>query len=101
MQIAVRSILGLGGVPKDRTSAAAWLIKAAVKTVTLEGDARRPEAVNLSDLPAEVRRAVIERDIAAAGLPLGTYDAAAHQDFAGATIKMRLWQSARRQSRVI
>ena len=89
MQIAVRSILGLGGVPKDRTSASGWLIKAGVNIATLEGDARRPEAVNLSDLPAQVRRAVIERDIAAAGLPLGTYDEAAHQDLAQATPKMR------------
>ena len=38
MQIAVRSILGLGGVPKDRTSASGWLIKAGVNIVTLEGE---------------------------------------------------------------
>ncbi len=82
-------LLGIGGIPKHRTSATRWLIKAEVPIVKLEGDARRPEAVKLSDLPAEVRRAVIERDVAAAGLPLGTYDEAAHQALAQATPKMR------------
>jgi putative transposase len=43
----------------------------------------------LSDLPPEVRRAVIERNITAAGLPLGTHDEAAHQDHAQATPKIR------------
>ena len=89
MQIAVRSILGIGGVPKDRTSATRWLIKAGVSIVTLEGDARRPEAVNLADLPETVRRAVIERDIATSGLPAGEYDADAHDTLAAATPAMR------------
>lgn len=70
MQIAVRSILGLGGVPKDRTSATRWLQEAGVQIVTLEDDARPPEAVALSHLPPEVRRAVLERDIEASGLPI-------------------------------
>ena len=73
----------------DRTSASGWLIKAGVNIVTLAGDARRPESVKLSDLRPEVRRSVLERDIAAAGLPLGTYDEAAHQELAQATPKMR------------
>lgn len=89
MQIAIRSILGLGGVPRDRTSATRWLQKAGVQIVTLEGDARRPEAVSLSDLPPEVRRAVLERDIEAAGPPIGTYDDDAHADMLDATPAMR------------
>lgn len=89
MKIAVRSILGLGGIPKDRTSATRWLTKAGVPIVTIDGDARRPEAVALSDLPAEVRRAIIERDVLAAGLPHGAYDEEAHCALAKATAKMR------------
>ena len=89
MQIAVRSILGVSGVPKDRTSATRWLQRAGVEIITLEGDARRPEAVALSGLPPEVRRAVLEQDIEASDLPVGSYDDDAHADMMEATPAMR------------
>ena len=57
--------------------------------MTLEGDARRPEAAKLSDLPAEVRRGLLIRDIEASGLPSGTYDDDAHAALMGATPAMR------------
>ena len=63
MLIAVKSILGVAGIPTHRTSATRWLQKAAVQITTLAGDARRPEAVALFSLPPEVRRALIERDL--------------------------------------
>ncbi len=89
MFVPVKSILGVAGIPTHRTSATNWLIKAGVPIVTLEGDARRPEAVKLSDLPAEVRRALLERDIEASGLPMGTCDDEAHADMMNATPAMR------------
>ena len=89
MLVPVRTILGLDGVPKDRTSATNWLIKAGVPIVTLEGDARRPQAVKLSDFPAKVRRALLKRDVEAAGLQVGTYDDDAHADMMDATPAMR------------
>jgi putative transposase len=89
MFLPVKSILGVAGIPKHRTSATLWLKKAGVPIVTLEGDARRPEAVKLSDLPAEVSRAFLERDIEASGLPVGSYDDDAHAALMEATPAMR------------
>ena len=87
--IAVRSILATGGVPKDRTSATRWLVNAGVRIVARDGDARRPEEVALSDLPALVRRAYVERQLETAGLPAGTYDETAHERLAEMPPKMR------------
>jgi putative transposase len=89
MLVPVRSILGLGGVPKDRTSATNWLIKAGVPIVTLEGDARRPEAVALADLPHYVRLELSARHIEAEGLEPGARDEAAHAKLEEATPKMQ------------
>ena len=60
-----------------------------MEIITLEGDARRPEAVALSGLPPEVRRAVLEQDIEASDLPVGSYDDDAHADMMEATPAMR------------
>ena len=89
MQVKVRSILGLADLPTHRTSAVAWLKRHGATVEKVRGNGGCIDVVSLSDLPPEVRRAVIKRDIAAAGLPLGTYDEAAHQDLAQATPKMR------------
>ena len=77
MRVMVRSILGLGDIPNDRTAAKRWLVKAEVPVFAAAGDGRKPELVNLSDLPEPVRIAYTERQIAASGLASGTYDDAA------------------------
>lgn len=83
--LAVSDLVGLSTMPTTSFGVRKWLKS---NGISVEQQGKR-FIFALSDLPAEVRRAVIERDIAAAGLPLGTYDEAAHQDLAGATPKMR------------
>ena len=85
MPLSVTDLLGIPGLPTSKRGIQKWL---KVQDLPLAIDGQR-FTFALSDLPPEVRRAVIERDIAAAGLPLGTYDEAAHQDLAQATPKMR------------
>lgn len=85
MQLTVADIVGLSGVPCTASGCQRWLKSSGI---CLEKTKNRLTFA-LSDLPPEVRRAVIERDIAAAGLPLGTYDEVAHQTLAQATPKMR------------
>jgi len=89
MMIPVRSLLGLGGVPSDRTSASNWLKRQGVQLVKIEGDGRNPEAVNLSDLPAPVRAAFLDREAEEFGLDPGDYDEAAHARLEEATPRMR------------
>jgi hypothetical protein len=71
MQVPVRSFLGLVDLPTHRTSAVAWLKCHGATVEKVRGNGGCVDVVSLSDLPAEVRRAVVERDVAAAGLPLG------------------------------
>lgn len=85
MRLTVATILSLPGLPTSERGIQKWL-KAQDIPLALEGNRF---TFALSDLPPEVRRAVIERDISAAGLPLGTHDEVAHRAFADATPKMR------------
>ena len=89
MLVSVQSILGLGDIPKHRTSATRWLIKAGVRIVARGGDARRIEEVDFSDIPEPVRRAYVERQLETAGLPPGIYDETAHERLAEMPPKMR------------
>lgn len=89
MLVPVREILGLGGVPKDRTAATRWLQKVGCELITIEGDARRPQAVSLAALPPDVRRALHERAIEYEGLEQGERDEAAHRRFEASPPKMR------------
>lgn len=84
--VRVRSLLGIGGVPSDRTSAGAWLSHNGIATVKIPVNGGKADAVHLlSDLPLEVRCAYELRRIAEAGLEGGEFDAEAHESFAAAT----------------
>lgn len=76
--ISIRKLLGEGGVPKDRTSASKWLARNGIPTFTISGNGGEAEAVRLSDLPEEVRRAYTVKTLAAMELDPGSYDAEAH-----------------------
>ena len=89
MRVPVRALFGFAGIPSDRTSASRWLTARGIPISIMNSDGRRPEAVDLSDLPDEVRRAVIDHYIAASGLPAGEYDDDAHDTLAAATPAMR------------
>ena len=89
MLVSVKSVIGVAGIPKHRTSATHWLIKAGVPIVTLEGGARRPEAVALADLPQSVGLELSARHIEAEGLEPGERDEAAHARLEEATPKMQ------------
>jgi putative transposase len=97
--IPVNELLGIGGVPRHRSSASRWLSNAGCTLVTLEGDGRRPQAVRACDLPEDVRRAWLERSAAEAGLAPGGYDDAAHEAFAAAPPTMR--DEAERRAAVV
>lgn len=81
MSVTVRELLGIAGVPSDRTAAGAWLKRQGISTERVKVKGGLAETVNLSDLPAPVRIAYVERQIEAAGLEPGTHDEAAHQRF--------------------
>lgn len=89
MRIAVRSLLGLGSIPADRSSAKKRLSAIGVPVTVAPDDGRKPEFVSLSDLPPEIRLAYVQRECAQADLPAGTYDDLAHEVFADAPPKMR------------
>ncbi|RVT83345.1 hypothetical protein DXV76_13960 [Rhodobacteraceae bacterium CCMM004] len=54
-----------------------------------KSDGRRPQSVQLSDLPAPVRLAYPERELATAAISAGAYDDAAHGRLAEAPASMR------------
>ena len=85
VQLTVADIVGLSGVPTTASGCQRWLKNSGIWL----SKTKNRFTFALSDLPPEVRRAVIERNITAAGLPLGTHDEAAHQDHAQATPKIR------------
>ncbi|WP_022705308.1 DNA-binding domain-containing protein [Pseudorhodobacter ferrugineus] len=85
MYIYVYKLKGLEGVPNDRTAISAWLSRHSI-TAVKHG---HRFVVNLSDLPAPVRLAYVEREIEAAGLFGGTYDEEAHTNFMKMTPAMR------------
>lgn len=89
MMIPIRSLCGVGTVPDHRKSASKWLRHAGVPLHNGNGKGGRFEYVLVQDLPADIRRAYELREIAAAGLPAGEYDAAAHTRFAATTPNMQ------------
>lgn len=89
MMILLRSILGCGPIPQHRTSAGAWLSRNRIATAKVLVNGGEADAIYLSDLPVEARRAYELREIEATGLPGGDYDDAAHQLFDEATPAMR------------
>ena len=89
MLVSVQSILGVGSIPKHRTSATRWLVYTGVRVVKRVGHARQIEEVAFSDLPSPVRRAYVERQLETAGQPPGAYDETAHERLAEMPPKMR------------
>lgn len=85
MNLTVCDIVGMPSVPGTNRGVRDWLKRLEAPLA----EAGNRFIFTLSDLPPEVRRSVIERDISAAGLPLGTYDEEAHRAFFDATPKMR------------
>ena len=89
MNIWVNSLLGVAGIPSDRSSAARWLRSAGVPIFSDQHDGRKPQYVLLADLPSEVRCAYELRQIEAAGLEGGEFDEEAHDRFMAATPAMQ------------
>ena len=89
MQVSVKSLLGVSCIPRDRTSATRWLIRQGLAVRCGWGNGGAYEFVSLTDLPAEVRLAYVQRECERGGLASGTYDDAAHERFAEAPPKMR------------
>ncbi len=87
--VPVRSILGLGAVPRDRTSAAKWLSRNGISTVKVPTSGGQADAVQLSDLPEEVQRAYTVKALAALELDPGTYHEKAHAALTAAPQGMR------------
>ena len=79
--IPVVSILGVGRIPKDRTSASRWLAQNGVPVRVAEGDGRKPEFVDLTDLPEPERLAYLRRQLEDQHLDPGNYDDEAHAAF--------------------
>jgi len=87
--VAVRSILGLGPLPRHRATAVDWLRRHGAKIVSLPGNGGKRDGVHLSDLPAPVRLAYAAREAERAGLAPGVHDEAAHVAFAQTPATMR------------
>ena len=85
MRLTVSDIVGLDALPATNRGIRDWLKRNNIPVI----EDRNRFTFALSDLPPEVRRAVLERDIEASGLPVGTYDDDAHADMMDATPAMR------------
>lgn len=79
--LSVSDIVGLEAMPCTAFGVRKWL---KLRAVPVLQDGKR-FVFALSDLPPAVQRAVMERDIAASGLPVGNYDDAAHSAMMQAT----------------
>ncbi len=78
LNLSVRSMLGVGAVPRDRASAVNWLKRRGIVVRRQPCNGGTRDEVALSDLPAEVRLALQLRTAEAAELPAGQMDDAAH-----------------------
>ncbi|WP_457650339.1 transposase domain-containing protein [Profundibacter sp.] len=81
MLIPVKTLCGLGGIPKDRTASKKWFAGEGISLLIDTQDGRNPVFVNLSDLPPDVRRAYNEQRISQMGFSMGQYDEIAHEEF--------------------
>ncbi len=85
MILHVANLVGIEGLPSSPFGIRKWLVR---KAVPITGEGKR-FTFHLSDLPAPVRRAVLEREAERAGLEPGVYDEEAHEELMGATPGMR------------
>jgi putative transposase len=81
--IAVRSLLGVGPIPTDRTSAGAWLKRNGIPTLLQDCSGGQREMVSLLDLPEPVQLDYRLRQAEEAGLTYGEQDDAAHVELLG------------------
>ena len=77
MRVAVREILGFGGIPSDRTSATRWLFRNGVAVEREAGNGGLRDVVQFTDLPEPVRLAFQARLAERSGLAAGVQDDAA------------------------
>ena len=85
MRLCVSEIIGLPVLPATKMGIHKWLKRNNIRTELKQ----RQTFFALSDLPPEVQRALLERDIAASGLSVGTYDDEAHAGMLDATPAMQ------------
>lgn len=85
MMMSVSSIVGLPYIPSTKRGIHDWLKR---NCIPLAEEGNR-FTFNLSDLPEDVRRAFIERQCEAKGLPAGTYDDDEHARLMAAPAGMR------------
>lgn len=78
MLAPVTEIMGVGRIPAHRSSASKWLRRFDVPISVSSDDARKPEVVNIVDLPEPERLAFLARRAETMGLPMGTHDDDAH-----------------------
>lgn len=81
MMIPIRELLGLGSIPSDRTSAAAWFVRHGVTLHSQPCVGGRRDVFYLSDLPEPERLAFLCARAEAMNLPMGQYDDDAHLAF--------------------
>lgn len=85
MNLTVASVVDLAGVPSTKRGVRDWLKRLQIP---LSEHGNR-FTFRLSDLPEEVQRAYVEREIERAGLEPGEWDAEAQARFLDATPAMR------------
>ena len=85
MNLTVSSVVGLPYVPTTNRGVRDWLKRNSIPLIE-QGNRFTFES---SDLPAPVRRALVERQLETAGLPPGAYDETAHERLAEMPPKMR------------
>ena len=81
MLIDVRSLRACGGLPSDRKSCKAALLRSGVTIVRRHGNGGYRDCVRLSDLPSEVRLAWHIREAERHSLEPGTFDPTAHDAY--------------------
>lgn len=77
MNLRAKDIIGLCDLPTTKKGILGWLRNSAIDTVTIGNHVE----FHLSDLPADVRLAYVQRQLAGLNLEAGTYDEAAHMVF--------------------
>ncbi len=79
--VRVTSLLGVGGIPNNRTAATKWLERSGIRLHIIENDGRRPVVVSLSHLPEAERLAYLQRESESLHLDPGVFDDVAHEVF--------------------
>lgn len=89
MLVSVKQLCGIGGVPSHRDAGGKWLRRHGVSVSQVSGRGGIRDAVDLADLPAQVRHAYLAKCAGEMNLDMGRYDDAAHETFLSAPVTMR------------